>query len=343
MPPKPKELRARSGPCAAWPAWARGRCRSLRRVVEVEGRRHDLVAHREDREDRLDRAGGAQQMADRRLGRGHRELVGVVAEQALHRAQLDLVAQRRRGAVRVDVVDLVGVELGALQRRLHGAVAAVAVLRRRGDVIGVARQAVAHDLGIDLGAALLGVLVLFEHDDAGALAHDEAVAVLVPRPRGRGRRVVEAGRQRAQAAKPAMPMRQIAASAPPATITSASLQLDQARGVADRMGAGRAGRDHRVVRALEAVLDRDLAGGEVDQRRGDEERARCGAAPSPSAMIDVSSIVCSPPMPEPISTPVRSRPSSSVGFQPESSTACCAAAMPKTMKSSIFRWSLGAT
>ncbi len=87
-------------------------------LVEVEGRRRHLVAERQDREDRLDRARGAQQMPGRRFGRRHGELVGVIAEQALHRPQLDLVAERRRGAVGVDVVDVLGVELGALQGRL---------------------------------------------------------------------------------------------------------------------------------------------------------------------------------------------------------------------------------
>ncbi len=41
----------------------------------------------------------------------------------------------------------------------------------------------------------------------------------------------------------------------------------------------------------------------------------------------ISAIPGSPPMPEPIITPVRSRASSSCGFQPESSTACTAAPM----------------
>jgi hypothetical protein len=38
-----------------------------------------------------------------------------------------------------------------------------------------------------------------------------------------------------QAAKPAKPMRQTADSVPPATITSASAEVDQPRRVADRM------------------------------------------------------------------------------------------------------------
>jgi hypothetical protein len=72
--------------------------------------------------------------------------------------------------VGVDVVDLGGIDAGALDRHLHAAEAAIAIFRRRGDVIGVAAQTVADDLGVNLGAAGLGVLVLLEHDDAGALA-----------------------------------------------------------------------------------------------------------------------------------------------------------------------------
>ena len=64
----------------------------------------------------------------------------------------------------------------------------------RGDVVGIARQAVADQLGVDLGAARFGVLERFEHHDAGALAHHEAVAVLVIGARGALRLVVESGR-----------------------------------------------------------------------------------------------------------------------------------------------------
>ena len=59
---------------------------------------------------------------------------------------------------------------------------AVAVGGRSRDVIGVARHAVANDLGVDLRAARLGVLVFFQNDHTGALAHDEAVTVAVVRP-----------------------------------------------------------------------------------------------------------------------------------------------------------------
>ena len=61
---------------------------------------------------------------------------------------------------------------------------AIAVRRGRGDVVGVARHAVADQFGIDFRAALLGVLVFLQHHDAGALAHHEAVAILVIGTRG---------------------------------------------------------------------------------------------------------------------------------------------------------------
>ena len=48
-------------------------------------------------------------------------------------------------------------------------------------------------------------------------------------------------------------------------------------------------------------------------------------------------------MPEPIITPVRSRSSSSVGFQPASVIASSAAAMAKWMKVPILRWFFGRT
>ena len=69
----------------------------------------------------------------------------------------------------------------------------VLLRHRQRDVGGSGAHAEADQLGVDPGAAPLRVLVLLEHDDAGALTEDEAVAVLVPGPR-RGLRVVVSGR-----------------------------------------------------------------------------------------------------------------------------------------------------
>ena len=72
-------------------------------------------------------------------------------------------------------------------------------------MIGIAGEAVAGHLGINLGAARFGMFIFFKHHDAGAFAHDETVAVLIPWARGFFRRVVEAVESARHAAKPAMP------------------------------------------------------------------------------------------------------------------------------------------
>ena len=59
-------------------------------------------------------------------------------------------------------------------------------------------------------------------------------------------------------------------------------------------------------------------------------------------MIAVSAIVDSPPIPEPMMTPVLSRSSSSSGIQSASRSACSAAVIAKRMKLSTLRWSFGA-
>ena len=97
----------------------------------------------------------------------------------------------------VDVVDVGRADAGALDGGAHGAEAAIAIGCRRGDVVGVAAQTIANDFAIDLGAARLGTLIVFEHDNAGAFAHDETIAVLVIGARCRFGIVVEIGGKRA--------------------------------------------------------------------------------------------------------------------------------------------------
>ena len=80
-----------------------------------------------------------------------------------------------------------------MQGQLHGPDGADAFGMRGGDVVGVGRAAGAEELGVDRGAALAGVFVFFEDDDAGPFAEDEAVAVLVEGPAGRLRVVVALG------------------------------------------------------------------------------------------------------------------------------------------------------
>ena len=82
----------------------------------------------------------------------------------------------------VDVVDHVLVNAGVLDGELHARRDTRAVRARVGHVVRVAVDGAAHVLGNDGRAARHGVLKALHDEHASALAHDEAVAVLVPRP-----------------------------------------------------------------------------------------------------------------------------------------------------------------
>ena len=105
---------------------------------------------------------------------------------------------------------------------LHAGDRAAAFGVRVGDAEGVGRRAVAEDLAVDRCAALLGVLVVFEHDHRRAFAEHEAVAVA-----GRTAATPSAARrccsERAVSRlKPVTPNGWIMLWAPPESITSAS-------------------------------------------------------------------------------------------------------------------------
>ena len=91
----------------------------------------------------------------------------------------------------VHIVEVGGRDARALDRHAHAAECAIAVLRGGGDVMGVARQAIADEFGVDFRASRFGVLIFFQHDAARALAHDEAVAVLVIGARPLGGAIIE--------------------------------------------------------------------------------------------------------------------------------------------------------
>ena len=136
--------------------------------------------------------------------------------------RLRLVAERRRGRVRVDVLHVRRIQLRILQGIRHGEARALAVFRRRGDVVRVAAHAEADELRVDAGAALLRVLELLENDGAAAVASTKP-----SRSRSHGRLAfLRRPRCAWRAPWPGRSCRGrtrvIAISPPPATITSAS-------------------------------------------------------------------------------------------------------------------------
>src|SRR3546814_6307250 len=68
------------------------------------------------------------------FGRRHRHIGDRRTEQPPHRAKLQLVAKRGGGAVRVDIIDVLGLEARLLERHLHRAETARTFRMRRGDV-----------------------------------------------------------------------------------------------------------------------------------------------------------------------------------------------------------------
>ena len=75
--------------------------------------------------------------------------------------------------------------------RAHGAKCTRMPVRRRGDVVGVTRKPIPNHFTIDFRAARPCVLKFLKHHYAGAFAHDEPVAIFVPRPRSLLRTIIE--------------------------------------------------------------------------------------------------------------------------------------------------------
>src|SRR3954452_20677746 len=116
-------------------------------VLVVDRRRQDAVLHGQGREDRLDRAGRAETVTRRALRRRDRDPGGdVLADRELDHPRLARVADRCRGAVGVDVVDLRGVDARVGERHRHRARRALARRVGVGDVRRVRGEAVADQL-----------------------------------------------------------------------------------------------------------------------------------------------------------------------------------------------------
>ena len=114
--------RGRSRAAARWPAADATRpdvveIELLVRLGQTDRRRRHAVGEGQQRGHRLHRSGGAQQVPDRRLGRGDRYRTRALPEGELDRLGLGAVVQRCGGAVGVDVVDLRGAQPGVVERR----------------------------------------------------------------------------------------------------------------------------------------------------------------------------------------------------------------------------------
>src|SRR5688500_12065516 len=143
----------------------------------------------------------------------------------------------------------------------------------RRHMVGIAGHSIADKLGVDLGAPRLGPLVFFEHDDAGAFAHHESVAILVVGSTGAFRLIVEVRRQGARLSKAGDPERAEGILGTAGKHDVRIIHGNHSSRVTDRMSTSRASGNDRVIRSHQAVADRNLARDEVYEPPMDEVRA----------------------------------------------------------------------
>ena len=99
------------------------------------------------------------------------------------RQRFKLVVVRRRRAMRINVIDLLGLNAGVFHRFLHNAPRAGTRLVRHRQVKRVGRHTIAHEHRVYFCAAALRMFELLKDHDPGAFADDKAIAVGVKRPR----------------------------------------------------------------------------------------------------------------------------------------------------------------
>src|SRR4029077_10871024 len=136
------------------------------------------------------------------------------------------------------------------------------------------------------------MLILLEYDGPGALPHDKAVAITIVRPRCALGRIVKSGRKRAAGGKAGErnPVNGRLGTAGHHHIGVA--KRNQPAGIANRVSAGRTGRDHSMIGPLERMGDRYITGGEIDQPARYEERR-----PPPRAAVAQYQRVSRDPLP----------------------------------------------
>ncbi len=171
----------------------------------------------------------------------------------------------------VDVTDAVTVEFGLLQGALHGQCGAAAVVGRQGDVEGVGAGAVADQERVDVGAAVAGMLFVFENEDAGALGDDEPVAAGVEGPRGGLGAVVETGAHGPPLGEAGQADTADGGLAAAGDHGHGVAALDGGGGLADGVGATGAGRDVGHAGPVDPQVDGHLAGGQVDDHHRHQE------------------------------------------------------------------------
>lgn len=230
------------------------------------------MLHGEYRNASLQPASAAEKMARHRFCGADLELVagGVLAENIGNGCRFQCVAQRRGCRVGIHIVDLMGLNAGALNCSPHSARAAFAFRGHAGHVVGIGTSAIADDLGQNLCAAGFGKFQLFQNQNARAFADHEAVTIFIERATGVGGIVVASGK-RAHGGKTTNAHGSDRGFRPAGDHDVGIAALHDVIGISNGMRAGGACGCCGFVGTFGAIANAYLSGGKVDDSGGNKE------------------------------------------------------------------------
>ncbi len=160
--------------------------------------------------------------------------------------------------MRVNIVDVCQVQLRIRQGALHSPGSTFAVWRISYDMICVGGSPIARQPCINRRASLLGVFQTLKHQHRSSFAHDEAVSVGIERPAG-SLWLIVAGGHRFHGTKTGHSKRRNRGFRSAGQHYLGLSVLNEPQCLAQSMGAGSAGGDHRSIRSFSPKTDRHLS------------------------------------------------------------------------------------
>ena len=160
--------------------------------MQVNRRRNDARLDRHNRDHGLNCSRRAQGVPGHRFSGTDRHAGGMLAKAGLDGLRLSTIIVLSRGAMRVDVLDLVGMQSRLLQGPAHRSHQSRASWSRLSDVMGIACRAVAHKFGENVASPGLRKFEVFKDQHAGPFAHHKTVARRVKGAAGSLRIIVAA-------------------------------------------------------------------------------------------------------------------------------------------------------
>ena len=176
----------------------------------------------------------------------------------------------------VDIINIFGLHFSIFQCALHNKFCAKTLGVRGRNMVCVSTHANTGHFAVDVCAASQGVVERLQHEDTCTLSHNESVAALRERTACVLGVIVASGERvhSVEASKAARPDSSFCT----ASYNSVGFaQTQEVERVSQGVGCAGAGARRCIVRAAEAVVDRDLSGSDVGNHLRDEERVELRA------------------------------------------------------------------